>query len=184
MGKWNLVKSKEVLESAWIKVKKNIYQLPSGKEISDYYIVERDDFVLVVAYERDQVVLVRQYRPATEKTYISLPAGYIQHSEKPEITAARELEEETGLRGNHFSVVAELHPLPGYIKSRAYVVVCKSLKGNLTPQDNEEIETAFMLSWEEILKMIREGQILEMQAVSALLLVKNFLDKSQKKYCK
>ena len=85
------------------------YTLPSGTEVDDYYVIERDDFVLVVAEHNDRVALVGQYRPATERYYYSLPGGYLD-GESPEVAARRELLEETGLEGEGFCTVGELHP--------------------------------------------------------------------------
>ena len=41
-------------------------------------------------------MLVEQYRKALEKAIIEIPAGKLEPGEKPEVTAVRELEEETG----------------------------------------------------------------------------------------
>lgn len=178
MQRWQLIGSEQVLATSWLKVYRNAYRLPSGVEINDYYVVERDNFVLVVACDRDEVVLVRQYRPATERSYLSLPAGYIQGSERPETTAARELEEETGLRASRCTIIGELHPLPGYIKSYAHVALCTGLTGRLIVKDTTEIDTALQAPWQQVLNMIRSGEIQEMQAVSALLLARQVLDSS------
>ena len=39
---------------------------------------------------------MEQYRKALERSIIEIPAGKIEPGEKPEYTATRELEEETG----------------------------------------------------------------------------------------
>src|SRR6202023_1356966 len=94
---WKLVDTRGVLETPWISVSQNVYRLPSGTVIDDYYIVRKNPFVLVVALTADrQIVLVRQYRPATDRTYLSLPAGYVDQGEDVIETAYRELAEETG----------------------------------------------------------------------------------------
>src|SRR5262245_7511134 len=93
---WNLIGSEIVVDSRWLRLLRNSYRLPDGTKNDDYYLVERDDFVLVIAELRNSLVLVRQYRPATGRVYYSLPGGYLESGESPEKAAARELQEETG----------------------------------------------------------------------------------------
>lgn len=179
MKGWKLLTSQVIVNSPWLQVYRNSYHLPGGQEIEDYYVVERSDFVIVVACDEVEVVLVRQYRPATDQMYLALPAGYIQESESPETAARRELSEETGLHVASCSLIGELHPLPGYIKSCAYVVLCGGLAGELKAEDQLEIDIALKLPWKKTLEMIQAGEIREMQAVSALLLAWQFINRSQ-----
>lgn len=63
-------------------------------------IVERigtDGVVIIVGITQDNdVILIRQYRPALDAYVIELPAGLIEPGEAPLETARRELIEETG----------------------------------------------------------------------------------------
>lgn len=177
---WQLRNRTVALETPWLRVFRDEYTLPNGAQIDDFYVVERDDFVLVVAERDEHVVLVRQYRPATNRYYYSLPAGYLCRDELPEVAARRELLEEAGLEAEAFAVIGELHPLPGYIKSFAYVVSCRASTGDVAVHDEAEIETARLVRWSTVLGMIRAGEINEMQAVSALLLARLVADQRQK----
>lgn len=176
MNQWTLRKSEPILDSPWMTVSRNAYDLPDGTSLADYFVVTRRDFVLIVALDSDGIVLVEQYRPATDRTYVCLPAGYIATTESPEAAALRELGEETGLRAGQVRVVAELHPLPGYLRSKAFVVICERLSGVLRTLDPGEIDSVRRVAWPEALEMIRNGEIIEMQAVSAILLAHHLLD--------
>ena len=108
----------------WLDVLRNRYRT-TGREIADYFVVRRSDFVLVLAVDDDDnMLLVRQYRPATDGFYIALPAGYIEPGETAIEAGRRELFEETGITGSGWRHVGKLDPLPGYVKSRAHVVRC------------------------------------------------------------
>ncbi len=62
-----------------------------------YFALETSDYVSVVALtQNDELVLVRQYRPAVEERTLELPSGHVDRGETPIVAAARELMEETG----------------------------------------------------------------------------------------
>ena len=65
----------------------------------DRDIVHHPGAVAVVPLDDDgQVVMVRQYRAPIDQLLLEIPAGKRDvHGEDPELTAARELAEETGL---------------------------------------------------------------------------------------
>ena len=176
MYSWRLIESEALLENRWLTISKNHYEKPNGERVIDYFVLSRKDFVLVVAMEQNGIILIKQYRPATNKSYYSLPAGYLEEGESPIDAAQREIIEETGRSGINFRIVGSLDPLPGYIRSKAHIVTC-DLTFDLQPlhQNDEDIFEVITHTWDSILKMIITGEIDEMQAVAALLLVKQTL---------
>lgn len=175
MNRWRLLNSSTVLSTPWLSVFRNQYEMPRGAVIDDYYIVERNDFVLVVAIENRKLILVRQYRPATDRSYLALPAGYLQIGESPEAGAKRELLEETGSSAVNTRLIGELHPLPGYVRSIAFVVLCEVSTANTGQVDESEITEVLRIDFETVVQMVARGEINEMQSVSAILLAKEIL---------
>ena len=74
--------------------------LMPGGAVARREILEHYGAVAIVALDDDdQIVLVYQYRHAFGRRLWELPAGLLDlDGEAPELTAARELEEEAGLR--------------------------------------------------------------------------------------
>ncbi|MFV9646268.1 MAG: NUDIX hydrolase [Desulfobacterales bacterium] len=180
MAHWKLLLSEPVLVTPWITVHKNRYKIEGDEYIDDYYIVKRNDFALIVATYQEKLLLVKQYRPATNKDYLALPAGFLKEGESPIECAKRELLEETGFSAENSKLIGELHPLPGYIQSNAYIVTCNALPVDNSERDMLEISEVHLMSWADILNKIVLGKINEMQAVSAILLAKEF-DSSKRK---
>lgn len=166
---WTLINSKNVVNNRWLKLECNSYQTALGQEINDYYVLTRSDFVLIVAEHGDQLVLVRQYRPATDRHYVAVPAGFLDHGETPVEAAARELREETAFAGSDFRIVGQLDPMPGYLRSRAFIVHC--VAGDRTSDRvDEEVVEVLLTAKSTCLDWIRTGKLNEMQSVSAILL--------------
>lgn len=178
MERWKLVDSRPIVSNRWLEVLNNRYE-HAGRQIEDYFVVRRSPFVLVVALDaRDNLLLVRQYRAATDAFYLALPAGYIGAGETPQQAAQRELFEETGAWGSGWVRVGQLDPLPGYIDSRAFVYRCAvpdltavgtAARPASGDEEGELVETV-VVSRATARRMIGNGEITEMQAVAALLL--------------
>ena len=171
-GRWRQVGSVSAITSKWLSVDCNTYVTPAGR-VDDYYVLTRNDFVLVIAVDDDCVLMVRQYRPATDRFYLALPAGYVEPGEDELSAARRELWEETGAHATDWEQVGELHPLPGYVHSAAHVFRCRidgfGAKPSVRGDDTEGIE-AVRLRRQDVLRGIKNGEIIEMQTVSAILL--------------
>ena len=79
-------------------------ELPNGKT-GKREIVKHPGAVAVIAITEDKkIILVEQYRKPLERSIIEIPAGKIEPNEAPEITALRELEEETGYTTNQSAI--------------------------------------------------------------------------------
>ena len=73
---------------------------------------------VILAMEDDHVLLVEQYRVPLGARCIELPAGLIGDHDAGEdtlVSAARELEEETGYRADSLEIVGEFFSSPGMV---------------------------------------------------------------------
>lgn len=175
MTRWRLSSSEQMLANEWLTVERNSYDTNCAGAITDYYIVRRRPFVLVIAEADQGILLVRQYRPATEKAYLAVPAGYIEANEDVLPAARRELLEETSAEGTGLTLIGSLDPLPGYISSRASVVYCRCGTPPSREDVDEEVLGVECCPWVAVRKMILSGEIDEMQTVAALLMAKEWL---------
>lgn len=95
----------------WIQLRKINYRDPTGNERAWEMAVrttrspdtEIDAVGIVAVLNRPskpkEVVLTEQFRPPLGRKVIDFPAGLIDPNEKLEVTAVRELKEETGYKG-------------------------------------------------------------------------------------
>ncbi len=85
---------------------------------------------VILAIEDDNVLLVEQYRVPLGANCVELPAGLIGDHEEGEdtlVSAARELEEETGYRADHLEIIGEYFSSPGMVSESFSLVRARGL---------------------------------------------------------
>ncbi len=86
-----------------------------------HYSLRTNDYVSVVAVTREgRLVLVRQYRPAVDRTTLELPSGHVDDGDSPESAARKELLEETGHVADRFELLGDLSPDTGRLGNRMW----------------------------------------------------------------
>ncbi len=77
--------------------------LPTGKSIKQSWIDHKPTVAVVALNDKNEVLLIKQYRNAVKKHLLEIPAGSLDNlEESPVACAQRELAEETGFKAaNH-----------------------------------------------------------------------------------
>ncbi len=173
---WKLIRSENVYTDSWSTVVRKIYQSGSGDADPAFIVLEKPEFALIAALDESRnLLLVRQYRHGVDRSYWALPGGFIEKGETPGAAAQRELREETGYIAGSASYVGVLHPIPAFLKTMGHVVLCEGLRKDPHAVIDTEIESSDTLPLDTVVQKILSGEIHEMQAVAAILLVNEFL---------
>ena len=90
-------------------------------------LIEHPDSVVIVAVERDEIVLVRQTRPGANGQTLELPAGCLETGETPSDAAARELREECGLAAGSWRELGSFWAAPEYSTEYVHVFEAREL---------------------------------------------------------
>ena len=95
---WETVSSHRILDTPYLKVRKEEVQLPDGTIVPDYYIIENRGWVGIVPITPDgRFIINNQYKHGIGEEVLEFPAGGIdEHEQDPVDAAHRELMEETG----------------------------------------------------------------------------------------
>jgi len=145
---WQRLKSEDILQDRWLSLRADTCQLPNGRIIAPYYVLEYPPWVNVVArtHEHD-VVLVCQYRHGVQQTVLELPAWTVETTDPSPLAAVqRELLEETGYAGAHVVETGRLSPNSANHANWTYCFLATGAEHVAAPlvEDTEHVETVLM----------------------------------------
>lgn len=111
---WEVLESETILDSSWLRVRRQRVRAANGHELPEYYVLDTADIVVLLALTSDgQAILVRQYRHGIRQGLLELPAGLIENTDRtPAAAAERELLEETGFKPDRLILLGRLFPSP------------------------------------------------------------------------
>ena len=149
--------------------------LPSGHVVTMEVVRHPGSVVLLPMPTPDTVIVIRQYRYAIDRFIWELPAGSLEPGEDPRRGAARECEEEVGLVPRTLHELGELFPTPGFCDEWMKFYRCTDLvppaPDSTARQDEDEVIEPVTMSVDEVRRMIRAGEIVDMKTVAGLALL-------------
>ena len=165
------ISSQRVFQGRIVGVRVETVAIPDGGEATREIVEHGDSVVVVPMTDEGEVVLVRQYRKAIERTLLEAPAGGLEEGESPEEAVARELQEETGYRAERLVRLGGFWTTPGFCTEYMHAYLATGLHpGTATPEEDERIQVE-RLPLTRALEMVRSGEIEDAKSVAALLLV-------------
>ena len=174
----------KLLLDSWLKVYQRNIQ---GR---DYDILDNYSAVTaLIINEYQEVLLVKQYRPAIMTITCELPAGCLDNqNETPAAAMVRELREETNLDIDQFLLqrLLSYYSALGHSASENTIYYAKILKKQLKQNDvvDEDVLSAFWMPLAEFEQHIRQGNIRDSKTIISYYHYKTFIDSGTcKKTC-
>ncbi len=171
MSEWQIRTSTYPLQNAWVKIRHDTCELPDGRIVEDYVVVEEQEVGSVFALTPDrEVVLAEQYKHAIGKRVLELPGGLFNSPDAdPLIESRREFLEETGYDAASYHYLGKMAQSPSRMTNSIYLY--GALDAYPTGQqhlDETEDITVRLIPIDRALAMIASGEIHAVATVAGI----------------
>jgi ADP-ribose pyrophosphatase len=131
-------------------------------------IVEHPGAVGILAWDGARLAMVRQWRQATGRALLEIPAGTLEPDEAPAATARRELAEETGLAAATWEDGPRFYTAPGFCTELMHLYLATELSDAAADADpDEQLERSWM-SIDDAVAAIDDGRIEDAKSIAAI----------------
>jgi ADP-ribose pyrophosphatase len=156
----------EIYRGKRLRVVKELYRLPSGRE-KERVVIHPGDAAAMLPIDGDTCILLRQFRFAIGECLCEAPAGTMDPGETPLATAQRELIEETGLSGSSFIPRGFIYTTPGFTTEKIHLFEVRGLTPSheYARDEDEEIEVV-RVPVSVVLAMVRDGRIRDAKTIA------------------
>lgn len=172
----NVILSREtVLKGHAFNVEKVLLRLPDARE-RFYDLVDHADAVSILPIDEEGCVhFVRQFRVGAELELLELPAGVIDPGEEPDLSAHRELREETGCDCSELIKLGGFYMAAGYSNEYMHCYLALGLRPAALPQDEDEFLQLVKAPLAQALDWARTGRIPDSKSLAVFFLANETL---------
>lgn len=171
--------SRRVYTGRVINVDIDTVRFPNGST-GELEIVRHPGASAVIPFLSDprsddpQILLIKQYRYATDDFIYEIPAGKLDGDEKPEVCAERELREETGCTAEKIEHLYTFYTTPGFTDERIHAFMATGLTRGSVSHENDEFMSLETVTLSQALELIRIGVLKDAKSALAILYVAGF----------
>ncbi len=169
---WKTISSRVAYQNPWVRVREDKVIRPGGDD-GLYGVIEiRPSAGIVATNERDEIVLVGQWRYTVDRYSWEIPRGGSDPGETDLLAVAkRELEEEAGVLAEQWERLGTVDNCNGVANDVQTLYWATGLKlTNVRPDPGEDI-TVVWKPFSEGLQMAMDGRMTEVCSVAAILKV-------------
>ena len=166
-------------EKSWrgvfLEVATEEVELPNGSRI-ELDIVRHPGAAAIVPFvSDDDVLMIRQYRHATNGVLWEIPAGKMDPGEDPETCARRELEEEAGCRAGRLVSLGPMWASPGFTDECIHLFAAFDLERVPQRLEDDEVIEIERMPFERAVAMVLAGEVPDAKSGLALLKAAHYL---------
>lgn len=167
---WKLLDSEYLFKRPWLTARRDVVELPDGRVMNEYYVLEYPTWINVVAITTEgEMLLTRQYRHALGRTCFEIVAGVVEKNEEPLAAAKRELREETGYGDGEWEELMVISANASTMNNLTHCYLAKNIHriGEQKLDDMEDIEV-YRYSQDEVLNMLEHGEFMQSLMIAPL----------------
>lgn len=165
------VSSETIYQGKMLRVRRDMVQLtPDGPAFERVVVSHPGAVVVVPLTAAGEVLLVRQYRYAAAEALLECVAGTLEPGEAPAECAAREIQEEAGVRAGRLTPLAEFYSAPGFSSEKLYLFLAEELSESRLPGDADEEIDVERMPLAEAVAMAQRGELHDAKTIVGLCL--------------
>lgn len=169
------VSSRQVFQGRILDVRVDTVTLPNGKEATREVVRHPGGVGVLALDEKNQILIVEQFRYAYGKLLEEIPAGKLERGEDPREAGIRELREETGASAGRFEPLGYIYPSPGYCDEVIWLYLARDLTFGETDPDEDEFLNLRRVPFDRMVERVLSGQVPDSKTVAAVLKAKLLL---------
>jgi len=146
-----------------------------GTEKQREIVVHNGAVAMVAVDDKNNILLVRQFRTPAGKVLLEIPAGTIEKGDGPDETVPRELQEETGYLPMKTIKLGAFYSAPGFCTEIIHVYLTTDLKPSRLEADDTSEITLTRMPVAEVKKLIDNGTICDAKSIAGILLYMDYL---------
>jgi ADP-ribose pyrophosphatase len=167
------VSREQLLKGRFLHVVRDTVRLPDGGEATREFVLHPGAVAVVPLLDDGRLVLERQYRHATGKVMIEIPAGKLDPGEGALACAQRELLEETGYAAREWAFAFTMYPTVAYSDEAIGIWFARGLEHRGAQLDEGEFLDVFTATPAEFLAWCRDGLVQDSKTLAAAAWVQN-----------
>ncbi len=168
--------SETIYQGKIVNLRLDQVELPNGRRTARE-VVEHDGAVAVVPVtDRNEIIMVRQYRHPAGRELLEVPAGKIERGEDPALCAGRELREETGFTAGEMKLLFSFYTTPGFTTEKMHLYLARELTYRGDHPDEDEFIRLQFLPLEVALEMADRGEICDAKSIIGILAAKREME--------
>ncbi len=152
-----------------LTLRSELATLPDGRRVELDVVRHPGASAVVPFVSEEDVLLIRQYRHAAGGSILEVPAGKLDPGEDPLTCATRELEEETGYRGDRLEPLGWIFTTPGFTDEVIHLFAAFELHQTQQQLDGNEYIEVLRMPLAEALARVYRGEIPDAKSALALL---------------
>jgi len=170
--------AKRVYEGNIINLRVDTITLPGGRTAKREVVEHSGAVAVVPVNEKGEILLVRQYRHATGKSLLEIPAGKLEPGESMTDCAGRELLEETGYEATKLKKMVSFFSTPGFTNEMLHLFLATGLAYKGQKLDDEEDIDVLTMPFGRAIELIWKGEICDAKSIAGILAAPHYLKES------
>ena len=148
-----------------ITVHEDTVMLVDGKRAKRELVDHPGGVAIVPLTDKDEVLMVRQFRAPYKETIYEIPAGKLEKGEDPREAGIRELEEECGATADNFFELGAIYPTPGYCGEIIRIYGATGLSLGEQSLDEDEFLDVYRVPLEEAFEKCMSGEFKDAKTI-------------------